>query len=822
MRALGAVAALGLGYVLAAKVGWAGLGSSVWFAAACGATAVAGAARGVICRIALFAAVSAFAGGWFTLRMFEPPLTDVRRLLAGQERDVLVTVRGRVLDTPRPAPRDRGPFDAPIPTESESYFPLRVLAIGHGAEETAAGGRLWVRVSVRSPALRAGDVVRVTGLARSVPPPRNPGERDRRLWAWQEGFGGTLIVPSPHLVQADTRPAGPAGDLAGVLVSLRATLRDRARGILMGGGEPGPARALLGALILGEQEPALRDVRSAFTRLGLAHLLAISGFHLTVMAAVVLVALRLGGDLGRLEAVLTAALIVLYLAILPVQAPVWRAALMVLGLLGAQAAGRRHDPLAVLAWIAVVMLLWRPADLWSLGFQLSFGLVAVLIWTGEHTHARLWGRDLPGTVPALPMFRTAAVRHIRRLISANVVCAVASAPLVAFHTGLVSPWAVAAGVIVVVPVVVLMIVAYATLVVGVLIPPAGTWAAAGVERLGGVTAWLVRTLDALPGTSLTVPSISLAWTAAATGTALLWLVRWHWRDGRAWGVTGALGLWLAVECWLGPTLPRGVALRVDALAVDDGTCVLVRSGRDALLWDCGSLTPGLGRVTIPRAVRALGVWRVPVAVISHANADHFSALPDVLDPLGVRVVCVGRSFMTLTGARPDTPAGRLLAELYARGVEVRVLEAGDRLEFGAAHLRIVSPPEASAFTRENDRSLVAVITPAQMRTLQPVSLLLTGDIEAQGIAHVREALPPGRYAVVEAPHHGSGRAQAVQFVTELAPAAVIQSTGRGRTNDPRWEPLRAQARWLCTATDGAVWVQIMEDGTVRTGSFRGR
>src|SRR5690606_18108705 len=105
-----------------------------------------------------------------------------------------------------------------------------------------------------------------------IPPPMNPGEPDRRLWAAQAGVAGTLGVPDAALVER----LGPAESaLARAWASLlrwRAAAGDRARELLLGqAAAPPEPRALLGALLLGEEEPDLREVRSAFTRLGLAH-----------------------------------------------------------------------------------------------------------------------------------------------------------------------------------------------------------------------------------------------------------------------------------------------------------------------------------------------------------------------------------------------------------------------------------------------------------------------------------------------------------------------------------------------------------------------
>src|SRR5205823_4667612 len=95
-----------------------------------------------------------------------------------------------------------------------------------------------------------------------------------------------------------------------------------------------------------------------------------------------------------------AVLVALYMLVLPAQAPILRAGILVLVLLIADASGRRYDRATLLGWIALALLIIRPLDAWSLGFQLSFGIVAALLLLGDTVHHRLWGVPILGLVHA--------------------------------------------------------------------------------------------------------------------------------------------------------------------------------------------------------------------------------------------------------------------------------------------------------------------------------------------------------------------------------------------------------------------------------------
>jgi competence protein ComEC len=803
------------GFVLARR-GCPGAPSSVWLSLAAGAGAVAAGARGTACRVALAGAMLVLGAGWWSLRIAEPGAAWLPSR-AG-DGPALVRVEGVILDDLRAVEPARTPLDVPLAGGPRWRTRLAVGALidDHEAATPARGVLRLSGGSAGPPALRPGQRIRITGEFEASPHPVNPGEPDRRVRDAQEGIAGDLRVVD----LATAEPLAPGSTPAQVRswwLGVRAGWRSTAQRLVLGP-DPGPSapgararesRALLAALILGEEDPALSDLRGAFRRLGLVHILSISGFHLMVMALLALAVVRLAGDLGWVEPAIVGAIVLVYLIILPFNAPVWRAGLMILGLLAADALGRRYDPLSTLAWIAFGLLIWRPADAWSIGFQLSFGLVAVLMRFAPVAHERLWGLRLRGVVERAPVgWRAARARllhELRSLTAANVLCAAASAPLVLYHTGLLSPVSVLAGLIAVFPIVLLMVAAYASVLVGLLVPPLAGATSAALGQLGGLAAGVVRALDAIPGGSLRAPPVSVAWALAATALVLFWFARGHWRHKGVWMVGAVLGLWLAAEAILGPRLASPAPLRIDTLAVGDGSCHLIRSGGQGVLWDCGSLTPGVGRVMVPRAVRALRAGRVPTVIVTHPNLDHFNGILDIAEPLGVREVIVGRAFLddARSGRKPEA---YFLDELARRGIQVRVAAAGDAIAIGEARLEFLSPTAGARFAEDNDMSLVALVT----HPGTPASLLLCGDIEDAAIASLRQSHPGLHPAVMELPHHGSGRAAAIEWVRELSPGVVIQSTGPGRAGDPRWDPIRLAPgrRWLCTARDGAVWAEL--------------
>lgn len=861
VRVLCGFAAFAGGIVLSREVD---VGVAVWFGLAALGAGAAACSRGPACRAAMVACVLTLGGGWGTLRLRERASPGIASLVGSDAQPrTLATIEGLVLDTPESVRPPRAGLAKFLHREPVVRFPLRATRVAGSDASAPASERVWVRVRGESSvAAKAGDRVRVTGSFAPVAAPTNPGQSDMRLWATQEGYAGTLTLPSATLIEPMPDAAGLVGEASAGAARARAWLRDRARRVLTlaaGGARDGPggrADALVRGLILGDANPGDAnpaggdsgddvDVQGAFARQGLAHILAISGFHLTVMSSLALMALRLTGDRGRLEPAIVAALVVAYALIVPPGSPVVRSAAMVLVLLAAEALGRRYDRLTLMGWIAIGLLVWRPLDLWSLGFQLSVGLTAMLFWAGSAFRDTLFTPAILGRARRAP---TGAVRavvgdaaraslgHLRSAIATAAMCWLVALPVVALRVGLVSPAGIAASVLVTPVIVGVLWIGYVALFVGLIVPAAAGWAGGVLAALANASVDLVAWFDRVPWSSVPVPPVSAAWAATATVVLAVLCRRGRWHDAGAIAALALAAWWFVAGAYIAGRLPATKAFRVDTLDVGDGSCHLLRSGRDAILWDAAPMGAAAG-APLPRAAaaaRALGAWRVPRVVITHPDLDHFGGLIELVRPLGVREVLTCERFLDQARDEPGGAAATAIDLLRQRGVGVRALTAGDQLALGLCRVSILSPPRGWNGRLDNDHSLVArVEAPVAPRPSAGLAgertavAIFTGDVQDDAIAALDPAavmrVPSpafsGRPAVMEIPHHGSARQAAIDWVRALDPLVALQSTGRKRLDDPRWADVRERRAWLCTARGGAAWVSIGRDGTVRAGQL---
>ena len=844
---------LGAGVLLGREAG-ASVGSGMWLSLASGLCALGLLARGRLCACVLGAGVVAFGAGWFGLRLLEVPASSLAGRLPGDyEPPALIHVEGivrRVLPAREAWPGALQPpaFLRPI---DRFEIAVRRRVVGDEREPPSPGWAIeapspgWATedsrgvLRVAAPrfdlgTLRAGDAVRVKGVANDVQGWANPGEPPWALVGRQRGIVGSMRASSIEAV----------GDASlGALDRMRAAWwrwrdgqQERAERLLLGSpianrgdwgplggaGEAHPGRALLGAIVLGVREGPVESTTDLFVRQGLGHLLAISGFHVAAMAGVTLLAVRLTGDHGRMEALIVAIIVAAYLVILPPRASVLRAGFMVLALLACESTGRRYDRLNLLAWIACALLLYRPLELWNMGFQLTFGITAALMWLYKPVRERLLGPTLlVAPRPVARWWRPWLVEPAVSMLVVSLIAWLVAMPTAAFHTGIVSPLAILATIVVTPLIALCLWLSFVAIGVGVLVEAAGAPVSWFIGQVASGGIGVVRWFDGLPGSTVYVADPGLPLTVGATLVGIHWLRRGHWRDARTWIATVIVLVLAFLRLGPATALPRDTLLRIDALSVGSGSCLLVRSGADAMLWDCGSTNPNVGRRLVPDAVRALGAGPVRTAIITHANYDHYCGLPDVIDRLDVRSVLVGPSVVSRSRSEPGGIAARAVAAIGEKGVQIRVLAAGDAFTLGRARVEIISPAADALYATDNDNSLVALFT-VRDSSGRAMRALLTGDIDAPAIEGLRSSIDDLRVHAMEAPHHGSAKEALLELVGRANPVVVLQSSNLERATDERLAPAKRGRRWRATALEGACWVELRADSTIRSGSFSSR
>jgi competence protein ComEC len=553
---------------------------------------------------------------------------------------------------------------------------------------------------------------------------------------------------------------------------------------------PETSAALLAGLLLGERSALPPASDEAFRRAGVYHILAVSGFNVALLAGAVFAGLAICGVPRRAVAVVAAGVLVGFALVVGGQPSVLRATVMGLLLLAALLLDRQSQLPNALALATLVLLLWRPGDLWEPGFQLSFAATAGIVYLAPWLTERLTARGTPPWLAAAVAVSLGAqavvtplmAAHFNQLSLIGVVANLAVVPLAAVATTLG------------------MVALLAELLPG----PLGPLLFDCLWLILLTLRALVALAASLPAAMVYLPAPTLAASLAWYGAVLLAPEVAGSRRRRA--LLGALLLAVATLSawpWLRPTERM---LRVTFLDVGQGDAILVElPDGPRLLVDGGP--GGAGRFDVGERVLAPFLWnrplgRLDVVALSHWDADHSGGLAAVLARFPVGELWEsGRA----PGGAPET-----MAALARARVPRRVLTAGQRLWLGHAVLTVLGPapgpPQAA-----NDESLVLRLD------WRGLSLLLPGDLGARGEALMLERGGPLRVLALKVAHHGSRSSTGAPFLAAARPRVAVISVGaRNPFRHPSPEALArleaTGARVYRTDRDGAVILET--DGTV--------
>lgn len=544
---------------------------------------------------------------------------------------------------------------------------------------------------------------------------------------------------------------------------LRAGLREATDGL------PADARALLPGLVVGDTSRITPELDEAFKETDLAHTLAVSGSNLTILLALLIgppglaqlverrgLAPRLGVSL-RTTALLGGGLTLAFVVVCRPDPSVLRAAACGTVALLALATGRRRSLIPALATAVLLLVLYDPWLARSYGFLLSVLATGALL-----TLAPRWSLALRRCrVPPRWAEALAAAAAAQTLCAPVVAVLSARVSLVAVPCNLLVEFAVA-------PATVLGCAALATAPLAMPVAEALAWCASWPA---GWIAQVARTGAALPGGGVDWPG---SWTGAgllALATVLVLLagrrlLRHPWWCAALFvlAVVQPPPLTRVVTGWPPPDwrLAMCDVGQGDAtvLAAGEGTGVVVDAGPD----------PGL----VDGCLRALGITKVPLVVLTHFHADHVAGLPGVLRGRSVGAI-------ETTGlAEPVDQAEFVRRAAAARRIPVTRAAAGEERRTGALAWEVLWPPVGPAATATegpNDASVTMLVRSAGLR------FLLLGDLEPPAQQELLRSPAGARLAgvdVLKVAHHGSAY-QDPELIRRAAPRLALISVGAGNT-----------------------------------------
>ncbi len=798
------------------------------------AASATGLPAGALLGITLGGSVAALAGA--RRRGGTPAARMVGGFLAGCWLVVgRLVLGGAGPDTPPALPAGDGPWTALVvavgtPRDGEQRLTVRV------------DGQLDLILAAtapRYPVVEPGDRVEVDGRP-AAPPAGGYGDFLRRT-----GVAGTLRSRSLAVIGRDPGPAS-------ILERVR-----RGAGDALSAALPEPAAGLAAGILLGLRDRVDRDLAAAFTATGLSHVVAISGWNIALVAA--LVGALAAGRARRTRSGAIIVAIVVYTVLAGASASVVRAAAMAGVALLARETGRPGTAAAALGWAVALLVVASPANASDVGLQLSAAATAGLIAWSSPIAAYI-GRRAPG----LPGW-------IREGLGVSLAAQAATLPIVLVAFGRVAPLSPVLN-LVVVPLVPLAMATGAVALAGGAVaalggPPIVAVIAGlpGALSLGLLVA-IVRLAATLPFANMTLPP-ALAGLLAALGTAMLaaFVVRAringrlsrerkpgagtqdptaaprrhqgapgtsaatvHHQEAPDRRPTRLLRAALLLAALAGAVLVAAAATRPDGrvhvtvLDVGQGDAILVTGPTGGRMLVDGGPDPDRLLVALDARVPP---WdrRLDLVVLTHPHEDHVGGLALVLERYGVRHV----DEPGMPGRSPGYAAFE--ATIAARGIPSGRLASGAAFALDGIAFEVLWPDAAGVPVEpSDDGSEVNDTSIVLLGSFEGRRFLLTGDAQADVETQLAARGLPS-VDLLKAGHHGSPTSSSEVLVAATRPRVAAISVGANNdyghpspTVISRLEAagaavLRTDEVGTIDVALGTAGVEVRTDRAVRTG-----
>ena len=745
----------------------------------------------------------------------------------------------------------------PWQVNNRTKFDLRVASLLADHQTHAVSGLLRVTVVGELPDIIMGDKIRFNARMRSITNFKNPGGFDYKRYMTFKGILATAYVKGDKIRLAETSLS------TGMLTAINRVRRQFADLAAIAGSPE--VQVLLKALIIGERTQIHAKTRQAFNRAGVAHLLAISGLHIGIVATVAFAFFNwLAGWVKPLlryawtrktAALLSLGPVIAYGMIAGMSPSTQRAVLMVSVFLLTFLLAKEQDSSNTLALAALMILIADPPALFSISFQLSFTAVFAIIYGFSAIQNVSFLQPVPENHSRSKRMALKLVAFF--LVSLFATCG--SLPLVAFYFNQISLVGLVANFLVV------PLIGFITIPLGLVslfLAPLSTTLAAGCLKAGAV--FLAIALDIvnifadLPFASVKTitPSILEIVCCYVFGWALLNLIRPQpapistakggTPDDAAPANTGSprnyselfasggyrrlfprkwarIGLFLALfvlvadSCyWLYQRFWHP-DLRVTIIDVGDGSAALLEiPGGHTIMIDGGGFSDNssfdVGAKIIAPLLWQKKIMTVDLLILSHPNSDHLNGLIYLAENFSVK------SLWTNDESRSTVGYQKLMQACDRHGIDLPAYVRMDHEHLiDSVRLELLYPPrdflkqkQSDSWRNTNNNSLVVKVSFADISFLFPGDIMTLAEKELIRLAGDRLAS-----TVLIVPHHGSRSSSSRQFIRAVDPRVVVVSCSRnGRFRFPHPEVLDRYrdlgADIFRTDLNGAV--QLTSDG----------
>lgn len=556
--------------------------------------------------------------------------------------------------------------------------------------------------------------------------------------------------------------------------------------------------AIARAFLIGDRSELSQEDRASFSNSGAAHLLAISGMHISILAGALILALR--PLLRRKRSfIVVLTLLIAYGGLIGFSASLTRAILIFAAFNAAPLLGRYSDAPTRLALALLIYLLARPIAILDLGFVLSYGASAgILLLTpplANLLHLEVDAhQSMKRSLRAKLLLRP--IHWIAGMVITSFAAQLAILPAVISAFGAQPLFSIVVN-LVAVP---LAMLGYIVAIIGVLL------GLAPIARLAdcifGMLTACVRIFASIPLSTLRVARFPAWLTIVCVAACLLSsnLSRLPMRLRRFLPLT----ILLAALASNGISLASTRGCSVVFLDAGQADCAVIRSEGKVYLVDAGdSYSPAADYISAMN-------YPLEAVFLSHPHMDHVAGLADVLEICTPKRIYISPNWNAL---EKDEGVMEVVNAAVEQGAELIYISAGDEIALSdKTLLQVLAPSAGFPADSANEDSLILRLDYGE------ASCAFTGDASAETVAgHI------GDCDVLKVGHHGSDQSLNAELLTELSPSVAVISVGENNYGHPSADALNllelAGSRVYRTDKCGAITCRLKADGSVQISTY---
>ncbi len=671
-----------------------------------------------------------------------------------------------------------------------------------------------------------GDTICVKGGLKSFPSPRNDGEFNQKLYYKSIGIWYKIAAQDIKIIKECSGMAKYQNQIKDSLDRhLQSMTTQQDYGIME-------------AILLGDKSNLSQDIYQLFQKNGIAHIIAISGLHVSFLGIAIYKLLKKCG-FGFLTCFTISLLfLAIYAALTGNGVSARRAVFMCVVQMGASILGRTYDTLSALALSAMIFLAENKYSCFYSGFLMSFlAILGILVVVPSLNAMILPVMDkkiekIEQKNQRIFNYIASFLRFITTSFIGSLGITLFMMPLLLYYYFEIPLYSVFLNMIVIPFMSLLLFCGVAALLISYICMPVGVF-------LMGTVHYILKGYMVLCEITQKLPFSQIQAQRPQIGQILLFysciglmaLVVWIFQSRKFTkmicckykinSIRNCIAIFFFVTALLILFYKGKVPFTVDMIDVGQGDCILIRQEGINMLFDGGSSDISkVGEKRIYPLLRSYGIKKIDYIFISHSDNDHVNGIMELMDLTDKTFTIeniVLPDIINQNTITPDDSYINIVKKAKEKGIHIIYAAAGWGVQFPCGtNISCLHPSQGYWYESSNDYSAVYSVT------YKEFSILMTGDVEKKGEQYILREHQLNKTMVLKTAHHGSSSSSDKEFLEKVQPQIAIISCGiNNRYKHPSSETINhlkeCGAEVYITAKTGQIKIIVKEKGIeVRT------